>query len=367
MKIASSQIQLSAAHSSFTSSESSETLRAWVGSQRPNFEAGPTNSSPTEQDRISISEAARQAQQSAVATTEAGSAQAIKDASDQADHDPKLKLLKTIIEMMLGRKIHLLDVSSLMPGSSQGQTATTAPAPAENTSTPSSTPPSSAGYGVEYDYHQTYSESEQTQFTAEGSINTSDGKSIQFSLSLEMSRSYVEQTDISLRLGDARKAKDPLILNFDGTAAQLSDQKFSFDLNSDGNSEEINFLVGNKGFLALDKNGNDKIDNGSELFGPTSGNGYQDLAAYDADHNGWIDENDPVFQRLKIWSKDTAGNDALASLQEKNVGALYLSKVNTPFALKDENNNLQASIKETGLFLQEDGKAGTMQRVDLVT
>jgi hypothetical protein len=365
MKIASSQIQLSAAHSSLSYSESSETLRAWVGSQRPNFEAGTTAPPANETERISISDAARQAQQSSASTTQGGSAQAINDASDEANHDPKLKLLKTIIEMMLGRKIRLLDASSLMPAASQSQTPTTAPTPTPAAA--NSTPPSSAGYGVEYDYHQSYSESEQTQFSAEGTINTSDGKSIQFSLAIEMSRSYTEQTDISVRLGDARKAKDPLVLNFDGTAAQLSDQKFSFDLNSDGSNEEINFLAGNKGFLALDKNGNGQIDNGSELFGPTSGDGYHDLAAYDSDHNGWIDENDPVFQRLKIWNKDAAGNDSLSSLQDNNVGALYLGKVDTPFSLKDGNNALQAAIKETGLFLQEDGKAGTMQRVDLVT
>lgn len=367
MKIASSQIQLSASHSSFSSSESSETLRSWVGSQRPDFEASAATPPATGQTHITISDAARQAQQTAASTSQvsSGTAQAVKDASDQADHDPKLKLLKTIIEMMLGRKIHLLDISSLMPATSQTQAPpsaqTQAPAQSGNNQV------ASAGYGVEYDFHQTYSESEQTQFTAEGTINTSDGKNIQFSLSLDMSRSYVEQTDISLRLGDARQAKDPLVLNFDGTAAQLSDQKFSFDLNSDGKAEEINALTGNRGFLALDKNGNGKIDNGSELFGPTSGNGYQDLAAYDADHNGWIDENDPVFQSLKVWNKDINGNDTLSSLQDKNVGALYLGKVATPFSVKDESNVLQASIKETGLFLQEDGKAGTMQRVDLVT
>ena len=55
-------------------------------------------------------------------------------------------------------------------------------------------------------------------------------------------------------------------------------------------------------FLALDLNGDGRINNGSELFGALSGNGFADLAQYDSDANGWIDENDEIFQRLKVWS-----------------------------------------------------------------
>ena len=32
------------------------------------------------------------------------------------------------------------------------------------------------------------------------------------------------------------------------------------------------------------------------------------------DGNGWIDENDEVFNHLKIWRKDEDGNDVLAGL-----------------------------------------------------
>lgn len=42
--------------------------------------------------------------------------------------------------------------------------------------------------------------------------------------------------------------------------------------------------------LSLDQNGNGEIDNGTELFGTKSGDGFADLARYDLDYNGWIDE-----------------------------------------------------------------------------
>ena len=77
-----------------------------------------------------------------------------------------------------------------------------------------------------------------------------------------------------------------------------------FDIDADGEEESISYLQGGSGYLALDKNGDGVINDGSELFGTKSGDGFADLAEYDADGNGWIDENDPIFDKLLIWAKD---------------------------------------------------------------
>ena len=53
--------------------------------------------------------------------------------------------------------------------------------------------------------------------------------------------------------------------------ADVRDQTFKFDLDADGREDEISMLGKGSGFLALDKNGNGKIDDGSELFGTKSG------------------------------------------------------------------------------------------------
>ena len=53
-------------------------------------------------------------------------------------------------------------------------------------------------------------------------------------------------------------------------------------------------------FLSLDKNSDGIINDGSELFGAASGNGFADLAKYDEDGN-------EIFVETKLyagWSKN---------------------------------------------------------------
>lgn len=117
----------------------------------------------------------------------------------------------------------------------------------------------------------------------------------------------------------------------------------------------------------MDRNGDGKINDGSELFGTKSGDGFKDLAAYDADGNGWIDENDAIFSQLKIWTKDEDGKDKLISLKDADVGAIYLGNADTQFSLKDDDHKLNGEIKKTGIYLHESsGEVGTVNHVDLI-
>ena len=85
------------------------------------------------------------------------------------------------------------------------------------------------------------------------------------------------------------------------------------------------------------------------------------------DENGWIDENDSIFSKLKVWTKDEYGNDYLIDLKEADVGAIYLRNADTQFSLKNDENKLNAEIKKTGIYLREStGEVGTLNHVDLV-
>lgn len=209
------------------------------------------------------------------------------------------------------------------------------------------------------------SESENTTFASKGIVQTADGRNIDFNVEVSMSRAFMQQIDM-LEVKEYIKT-DPLMINLDTNIGSVSDQKFFFDLDSDGKEEQISFAGQGSGFLALDKNGDGKINDGSELFGTSSGDGFKDLAAYDEDGNGWIDENDGIFKKLKVWTKDENGNDFLIDLKKADVGAIYLRNTDTQFSLKNDENQLNAEIKKTGIYLKEStGAVGTLNHVDLV-
>ena len=209
-----------------------------------------------------------------------------------------------------------------------------------------------------------YEESESTSFTTKGTVKTEDGREIDFHLNLNMSRSFMEYYEEEIDFEQLTLC-DPLVINLEGNVAQVSDQTFFFDIDCDGVEDEISKLISGSGFLALDQNGDGIINDGSELFGTQSGNGFADLARYDSDGNGFIDENDEIFDRLKIWCMDENGQPHLYSLKEKGVGAIGLAHTGTQYSLTNENNETNAVIRSTGFFLFEDGNAGSIQHVDL--
>ena len=208
-------------------------------------------------------------------------------------------------------------------------------------------------------------EQETTAFQTTGSVVTADGRTLDFNLEFQMSREFASYYEESVSLENARFL-DPLVINLDTNVASVSDQKFFFDLDADGKEESISGLHPGSGYLALDINGNGIIDDGKELFGTTSGDGFLDLAKYDDDGNGWIDEKDAIFEKLLIWATDENGNSELYHLKEKDVGALYLGRVSTEHSLNDPlTNRANGVIRSSGLFLYENGTAGTMQQLDL--
>ena len=216
--------------------------------------------------------------------------------------------------------------------------------------------------GDRVEISSTYMESQALNFQVQASVYAK-GKEIEISLDVSLSRSFLKQTNITLDL--KAQLQDPLVISLDGTMPSLSSKTFSFDIDSDGKSDQISQLNANSAFLALDKNQNGKIDNGNELFGTKSGDGFKDLSIYDDDKNGWIDENDAIFDKLQIWQKD-GDKSKLIALGEVGIGAIFLGNTTTPFSLKSGTNALLGEIKSSGFFLYENGLAGVISQVDLV-
>lgn len=346
MRIESATIDMQASHQRESRLQVSERLEMWVG-ERP----GTAPREGTEA-QVSISAAARQAHAAEV------EAQAMEGKS--AENDPKLIMLMRLVEMLTGKPVRLFDARELTPGS-----ATTPPADTGNTAAAAEggEAPARAGFGLAYDYHREYHEEEHTRFSAQGSIRTADGRQVDFALELAMQRSYTETESVSLRAGDARM-KDPLMLDFGGSASELSDLRFEFDLDADGTAEALPVPTG-RGFLAIDRDASGHIEDGRELFGAISGDGFAELAALDDDGNGWIDEADGAWSSLRVWQPDAEGEGRLMNLAEANVGAVYLGRVDTPFRVTDAANDTLAQVRTTGVYLREDGSVGSVSQVDL--
>jgi len=215
-----------------------------------------------------------------------------------------------------------------------------------------------------------YFEEESVNFQSSGEVTTEDGRIITFSLDMSLDRAFLSRTEeetLVRQWQERINLTDPLIISLDGKAPQLTDAVFEFDLNNDGKTENVSFASFGSGFLALDKNGDHIINNGSELFGPGTGNGFEELRAFDQDQNNWIDENDDVFTQLSVWTKDENGQDRLISMKDAGLGAISLQYAATGFDMTKGENELQGRLKNTGIFLYENGMAGSVQEMDLAS
>ncbi|GHV44466.1 hypothetical protein FACS1894204_01620 [Synergistales bacterium] len=122
---------------------------------------------------------------------------------------------------------------------------------------------------------------------------------------------------------------DPLILdlNRDGSI-ELQNAAF-FDLNANGFHEYTSWISETDAFLVLDKNFNDIIDNGSELFGDAmilpdgsrALTGFDALRAYDSNSDGKIDSNDEIYSSLKVLT----GAGEMASLTDAGISSISLT------------------------------------------
>lgn len=281
--------------------------------------------------------------------------------------DPNLKLTAAIIASITGESIELTDGQTLSKGFAQADQVQVVATQALDFSIDleNFAPPRLGEMlGMRYEHTETYSEFERTSYSAQGEIHTADGQTININLMMEMSHSFSTTESTTLTAG--AQLKDPLIINFNGPAADLTHEKFGLDIDSDGEQDQISFTGNGSGFLMMGHNGDGRVNNGSELFGTQSGNGFADLRAYDDDGNGFIDEGDAAYTELKIWVKTSSGSDEFFSLADKEIGAIYLGAVHTPFEIKNENNELQGVVRSSSFFLREDGSSGTVQQVDLV-
>src|SRR5690349_5060316 len=117
----------------------------------------------------------------------------------------------------------------------------------------------------------------------------------------------------------------PIILDLEGNGFDLTDAAggVHFNLNPAGDTEQISWTSAKSddAWLALDRNGNGVIDDGTELFGnftlqpaSESQHGYKALAVLDQNRDDVIDAKDAVFNDLRLWQD--VNHDGVSQAQE---------------------------------------------------
>jgi hypothetical protein len=150
-----------------------------------------------------------------------------------------------------------------------------------------------------------------------------------------------------------------LDLNNDGINTISISHGIQFDINGDSKIEATGWIDKKDGFLVLDINKDEIINNGSELFGEgtilTNGtkakNGYDALAQYDLNEDNLIDSNDNIFNLLQVWiDKNEDGissKDELFTLSQLGIKSLSLDSKNNDFVDNENIIGLVSSWKDT--------------------
>jgi hypothetical protein len=162
-------------------------------------------------------------------------------------------------------------------------------------------------------------------------------------------------------------AVDPILIDLDSDGIEMVQSTVfnQFAMTPDGTATPTNWLSSDDGLLALDINGNGKIDNITELFSEYFAEGINTglgaLSTLDENSDGIIDQNDSQFSNLQVWqdlNQDGISTaDELKSLAEHGIESFDLNVTKTNESL------LESTLLSNGSVGMSDGTTKSFSEV----
>lgn len=157
----------------------------------------------------------------------------------------------------------------------------------------------------------------------------------------------------------------PITLDLDNDGLEYSAQgSVLFDVDSDGDLDSTAWVGSDDGLLALDRNQNGTIDNGSEISFVDDLEGantdLEGLAAFDSNSDGVFDANDARFNEFLVWQdanqNGISESDELKSLVEAGITSINL----TPTPSTEGSGVEGVNLLNTSTFTFADGTTAAL-------
>jgi hypothetical protein len=276
----------------------------------------------------------------------------------------RLQLMVLVLENFLGRSLDISDFSFAKAAryaqdDNSNLNAVTSPTNLEQISIDDQ----SFQRGDYLSVEQWQSHEQHLNYQVKGVLNINDQVlSLNYSFSLSNTHESYSKVEMS-----AAALKDPIILQFGSQGLGRIEGHKSFHINQDNTVDALPLFSGDVGYLVYDKSQNNQADDGSELFGPQTGQGFLELTALDSNKNGFIDAEDEQFEQLYLWqpSEDNSQAEQWLSLKEAKIQAISLSTSTTPFDFYDQQGKIEAQLRQSSFSISDNGIGRGVHQVDV--
>jgi hypothetical protein len=163
----------------------------------------------------------------------------------------------------------------------------------------------------------------------------------------------------------------PIVLDLDGDGAEFLSLSagVAFDYLGDGQAEATAWVGADDGLLAIDRNGDGLVNDGSEIvFGRDGLTDLEGLAAdYDSNADGVFDAQDAAFAQFGVWqdanSNGVADAGEFRSLAEAGITGISLTSDGQAYAAAGGD----VQVFGTGTYTWADGTTGSLADVSFAT